>query len=152
MNLHLRFPPLAVAAFAGVLGWVGACLFPALSWESPARLWLAATFGLLGVACSVLGVASFRRARTTVNPLRPDAATTLVASGIYRLTRNPMYLGFLFLLLGEMAWLANPVALLVVPAFVIYLNRFQIGPEENALRGRFGQEYVSYMSGVRRWI
>ena len=96
--------------------------------------------------------ANFRRARTTVNPLQPGAATTLVVSGIYQITRNPMYLGFLFLLLGELAWLAHPVALLTAPAFVLYLNRFQIMPEEHALRECFGTEYLNYADYVGRWI
>jgi protein-S-isoprenylcysteine O-methyltransferase Ste14 len=152
MNLRLRIPPLAVAAVAGGLGWVIARLVPVGNFEFPARTTLAATCGLLGVIFSVLGVASFRRARTTVNPLTPDATTALVVSGVYRITRNPMYLGFLFLLLAEIVWLAHPVALLAGPAFVVYLNRFQIGPEENALQTRFGAEFDAYATRVRRWI
>ena len=152
MNLRLRIPPLAVVSLAGGLGWITARMVPALNLEFPGRAELAATFGLLGIICSVFGVASFRLARTTVNPMTPDAATTLVVSGIYRVTRNPMYLGFLLLLLAEMSWLANPVAFLVAPAFVLYLDRFQIGPEEIALRSRFGAEFHSYAARVRRWI
>lgn len=152
MKPPLRIPPLFVTVIAGLAGWVMARTCPALTWESPAHIWLATAGWLLGTACSVLGVAAFRRARTTVNPMQLDGTTALVISGIYRVTRNPMYLGFLFLLLGEIAWLANPVALLIVPAFILYLNRFQIIPEENALRGRFGQPYFSYAAQVRRWI
>jgi protein-S-isoprenylcysteine O-methyltransferase Ste14 len=152
MILRLRIPPLAVAALAGSFGWLSASLVPALNWDFPARAGLTATFAVLGVACSLLGVAAFRRARTTVNPLTPDATTALVESGIYRLTRNPMYLGFLLLLLAEIVWLANPVALLAAPAFVLYLNRFQIGPEERALRNRFGAKFQSYSHRVRRWL
>jgi protein-S-isoprenylcysteine O-methyltransferase Ste14 len=151
-NLDLRVPPLAVTACAGGLAWIGARSFPALTIEVGARAWLAGACGLLGVACSVLGVVSFRRARTTVNPLTPGATTTLVVSGIYRVTRNPMYLGFLLLLLAEIAWLGSAVALPVVPAFVLYLTRFQIAPEEAALRSRFGAEFQAYTHRVRRWI
>ena len=152
MTLKLRVPPLAITVIAGALGWLVARLFPALGLEHAARTWLAFGFVLAGVACSLCGVASFRRARTTVNPLQPETATTLVVSGVYRVTRNPMYLGFLALLLGELAWLANPVALLAVPAFVLYLNRYQIAPEEQALRHRFGSEYSLYAARVRRWL
>jgi protein-S-isoprenylcysteine O-methyltransferase Ste14 len=152
MNLQLRIPPLAVVGLAAGLGWITARSVPALNFEFSGRAELAATVGLLGVACSVLGVASFRLARTTVNPMTPDATTALVVFGIYRVTRNPMYLGFLLLLLAEMVWLANPVAFLVAPAFVLYLNRFQIAPEEIALRSRFGAEFNSYAAQVRRWI
>ncbi len=152
MNLRLRIPPLAVAAFAGGLSWFTAHIVPAVNLEFPGKAELAATFGLLGVIFSVLGVVSFRRARTTVNPLTPDATTALVVSGVYRVTRNPMYLGFLLLLLAEIVWLANPIALLAGPAFVLYLNRFQIVPEENALQARFGAEFQTYATQVRRWI
>ena len=151
-DLRLRIPPLAVVALAGFLGWVTTRLVPSLNFEFPARAEFAAAIGLLGIACSVLGVVSFRRARTTVNPMTPDATTALVVSGIYRITRNPMYLGFLLLLLAEIVWLANPAAFLVAPAFVLYLNRFQIGPEEIALRSRFETEFNSYAAHVRRWI
>ena len=152
MNLRLRIPPLAVASFAAGLSWFTAHLVPAVNFEFPGRVELAATIGLLGVIFSVLGVVSFRRARTTVNPLTPDATTALVVSGVYRVTRNPMYLGFLLFLLAEIVWLAHPVALLVGPAFVLYLNRYQIVPEEDALQTRFGAEFQTYATQVRRWI
>jgi len=150
--LRLRLPPLVVVALAGSSGWFTAGLVPFLSLEFAGRVELAAILGLLGVTCSVLGVDSFRRAGTTVNPMTPDATTALVVSGIYRITRNPMYLGFLLLLLAEIVWLANPLALLIAPSFVSYLNRFQIGPEEFALQNRFGAEFQSYTHRVRRWI
>jgi protein-S-isoprenylcysteine O-methyltransferase Ste14 len=152
MNLRLRIPPLAVAVLAGGLGWITARLVPTLTFAYFAREELAVTLAVLGITCAVLGVASFRRASTTVNPMTPDATTALVVSGIYRVTRNPMYLGFLLLLLAELVWLANPIAFLVAPAFILYLNRFQIRPEEIALRNRFAAEFQAYTHRVRRWI
>lgn len=148
----LGIPPLALTVLAGVGGWLIARAFPVLRFESANLTAIAAAFVLLGVGCSVLGVISFRRARTTVNPMKPGAATALVVSGIYRFTRNPMYLGFLFVLLGELAWLGSLVALLVAPGFVIYLDRFQITPEERALRERFGAEFTAYTTRVPRWL
>ena len=127
-------------------------MVPALNLEFSARGEVAAAFGLTGVACSLLGVAAFRRARTTVNPITPGATTALVVSGIYGVTRNPMYLGFLFLLLAEVVWLANPIALLIAPGFVLYLNQFQIVPEEMALQSRFGAQFDAYATRVRRWV
>jgi protein-S-isoprenylcysteine O-methyltransferase Ste14 len=147
-----RIPPLALMYLAGLAAWAVARAFPALCFESPHRAVVAAGLGLLGVGCSVLGVVSFRRARTTVNPMNPGAATALVVSGVYRLTRNPMYLGFLLLLLGELAWLGSLPALVVAPAFILYLNRFQIAPEESALRERFGTEFLEYVMRVPRWL
>ena len=107
---------------------------------------------LVGLGICALGVVAFRQARTTVNPLAPELASALVVAGIYRYTRNPMYLGFLILLLGWAVFLENVAAFLVLPLFVLYMNRFQIEPEERALEALFGQEFVDYKQSVRRWI
>ena len=115
-----------------------------------------ATAFLLLVAAAVLvvigGVVAFRRAKTTVNPMKPDTASSLVVSGIYRYTRNPMYLGFLLLLMAWAAALSNVLALVSLLAFVLYMNRFQIVPEERMLASRFAQDYAEYRARVRRWL
>lgn len=87
-----------------------------------------------------------------MNPLNPAAATTLVESGIYRYSRNPMYLGLLFVLLGWAAFLGNAFAVLILPGFVWYMNYFQIIPEEKALLERFGSAFSAYSKKVRRWL
>jgi len=107
---------------------------------------------LLGALTCLAGVRYFRRAKTTVNPMKPESASALVASGIYRYSRNPMYLGFLLMLLGWALWLSNASALLLLPAFVLYMNRFQICPEERALLSLFGPDYMQYRARVRRWL
>ncbi len=100
-----------------------------------------------------MGVLSFRQAKTTVNPVQPTQASTLVVSGIYRFSRNPMYLGFLFLLLSWAAFLANiPALLLGPPLFAGYMNKFQILPEEKILCSLFGDDFEIYKNRVRRWI
>jgi protein-S-isoprenylcysteine O-methyltransferase Ste14 len=101
---------------------------------------------------AVAGVLEFRRARTTVNPTTPQAATSMVRSGIYRHTRNPMYLGMLLVLAGWAVWLASLAAVAVLPVFVLYLNRLQIEPEERALASRFGADFEEYRRSVRRWL
>jgi len=106
------------------------------------------TAGAIGIA----GVRAFQRARTTVDPLRPEKASALVTSGIYRRTRNPMYVALAIALLGWAIWLGHPLALLGVAAFVAWINRFQIAPEERALRALFGPEFERYCSEVRRWL
>jgi protein-S-isoprenylcysteine O-methyltransferase Ste14 len=95
---------------------------------------------------------AFRRARTTISPVKASAASSLVTTGVYRFTRNPMYLGLLLTLLAWAAFLFNPVALLFVPIFVLYINRFQIKPEERTLSALFGGEYGAYQERVRRWL
>ena len=87
-----------------------------------------------------------------MNPLQPTRATTLVVSGIYRISRNPMYLGFLVCLPGWAILLSNPAALLPIPLFVLGMNRWQIVPEEKALTQRFGTAFVAYMARTRRWL
>lgn len=106
----------------------------------------------VGLAIGLAGVRSFRSAGTTVNPLKPDGSSALVVNGIFRRTRNPMYLGLLLLLLGWGLYLANPFALLLVVAFPPYMNRFQIRPEERALEAAFGQAFTEYRRRVRRWL
>ncbi len=151
-SLALKIPPLGVTLIAGLGAWLAAHAFPALRLAPASSPVIAAMLGLLGAGCSLAGVISFRRACTTVSPLNPGAVSTLVVSGIYRFTRNPMYLGFLLMILGEIIWLGSPLALVAAPAFVIYLNHFQITPEECVLRARFGAEFIAYTARAPRWL
>jgi protein-S-isoprenylcysteine O-methyltransferase Ste14 len=150
--LKLKVPPVAVLLVTAALMWLGASVAPRFGFTIPLRSILALVFALLGAMTSILGVVSFRRAETTVNPLKPEASSSLVCSGVYAFSRNPMYLGFLLLLLAWGIYLSNALALLLLPVFVAYMNRFQIEPEENALTARFGQEFVTYTTRVRRWL
>ncbi|SMB27567.1 conserved protein of unknown function [Sterolibacterium denitrificans] len=91
-------------------------------------------------------------ARTTVNPLAPGRSNSVVRTGPYRFTRNPMYLGMALLLLAWCIHLRNPLAPLSILAFFVYIIRFQIIPEERALLAKFGDAYAAYLSDVRRWL
>lgn len=149
--LALRVPPLALVALAAVAMWFlpGMLPLPRLgAWHTA----LCVAVALLGLAVCLAGVRAFRLARTTVDPMRPAAATALVVRGIYRHTRNPMYLGFLLVLLAWALYLAKLSSLLVLPLFVLYLTVFQIQPEEAALRERFGGDFDTYRARVRRWL
>ncbi|WP_245638547.1 methyltransferase family protein [Hydrogenophaga palleronii] len=149
--LALKVPPLALTALAAALmyglpGWVE---FPRSgAWHGI----LCAVVLATGLAICFAGVGAFRQSRTTVDPRTPDAASSLVVGGIYRVTRNPMYLGFLMVLLALALYLGKLTAFVVLPLFVVYLNEFQIKPEESALRARFGSAFDSYVSRVRRWL
>jgi protein-S-isoprenylcysteine O-methyltransferase Ste14 len=151
-RLELKVPPVALGLLTGALMWLGAWSVPRLAVPMPGRLYIAGGVALVGALVSILGVVSFKRAKTTVNPMTPEAASSLVVAGIYRVTRNPMYLGFLLILLGWAAWLSNVLALLPLAGFVIYMNVFQIRPEERALEALFGPEFEAYKKQVRRWI
>lgn len=148
-----RIPPPLVAILFGLLTWCAARRFPgALDLKLEGRIGLALIVFIAGMAICVAGLLSFRHARTTVNPLKPETASALVSSGIYRYTRNPMYLGFATALIAWSIFLAWPPALLGVLGFVIYMNHFQIGPEERALASLFGSEFTQYRRRVRRWL
>lgn len=150
--LELKIPPaLVMAIFMALMWWIAGAL-PALDFELPARQFVAVALAVAGACAIIAGVVSLTRAKTTVNPVDPDSATTLVVSGIYCWTRNPMYFGFLLILAGWTAHLANAMAILLLPLFVAWMARFQIIPEERALAARFGEEFDRYRSRVRRWI
>ena len=107
---------------------------------------------LTGIAIDVAALTCFRKAGTTVNPLDPSKASRLVTDGVFRLSRNPMYLGLVLLLVGWGVWLGSASPWLVPPLFVIALTVVQIIPEEQALHRRFGEQYLSYRRKVARWI
>src|SRR5688572_28742440 len=104
--LELRVPPLIVMLVIEAWMWGVGHFTTGLRTSEPVRLGLSAVLLLLGIACAVLGVLEFRRARTTVDPTDPAKASAIVTRGIYRLTRNPMYLGFLLVLAAWGTWLA----------------------------------------------
>lgn len=151
-RLEIRLPPLALAAACALLMTGVARMLPGLRVDFPGRGLLATFVTLLGGIIALLGIREFRRARTTSNPLRPGAATTLVETGIYAWSRNPMYLGFTTALAGWALFLAHPLALLVVAGFVLLMNRGQIEREEQALRATFGPAFDEYCGRVGRWL
>lgn len=132
--------------------WAVARVAPGLRFAFEWNLALAVVIAVIGLAIDVAGLVEFRKARTTMNPMRPDAASALVRGGVFRWTRNPMYLGMAIVLLGWAIYLAHPLSLLGIPCFIAYLNRFQIAPEERVLERRFGAEFLAYRESVRRWL
>ncbi len=151
-GLELKIPPPAVALVTALLMWLVSRATPALGFVFPAYKVFAIGLAVLGVTTAITGVLTFRRARTTVNPLKPESASSLVSWGVYSVTRNPMYLGLLLVLTGWAILLSNLLGFLFLPAFVLYINRFQIAPEERALTALFGQDFAAYQSRVRRWL
>jgi len=150
--LELKVPPVAqFLAFMAVM-WLFAKYLPALSFEIPARRILVVLFFCLGGIVAVPAVAAFRSSGTTVDPRDPEKASRLVVRGIYRYSRNPMYLGLLLLLLAWAVYLSNPLGFAALPLFVLCMNRLQIRPEEAAMEAQFGDEYRDYRRSVRRWI
>ncbi len=150
--LEARVPPPVVVLLAAAVIWGLRRAFPELGLFIPGRraiYWTLLALGLLVVAAGIL---SFRRARTTVNPMKPDNASSLVTSGIYRFTRNPMYVGDVLILLAVVVFFSNPLGLAGVVLFIAWMNLLQIPAEERALRARFGDAYNAYRARVRRWV
>ena len=150
--LELRIPPPIVGLVVAAAMWVIASR--PLIWPPPTSVRLSAGVFLLviGIAIALSAVIAFRRAQTTVNPLKPETSTSLVSTGIFARTRNPMYLGMLIGLLAWAVYLGSALTLLGPVTFVLYITRFQIIPEEMAMHSLFGSAFSEYSQRVRRWL
>lgn len=149
-KLELKVPPVVVWLATALLMRLSTSIGPQFGWLRQPAIAVALVLG--GMFLGVLGVVSFQRAHTTVDPRHPQKMTALVTSGVYRATRNPMYLGMLLTLAGWALWLGHLLPLFFLPPFVLFLNRWQIAPEERALERAFGAEYTLYRARARRWI
>ena len=150
--LETRIPPPLVAFVFALLGYGLRLAVPsarlALPWP-----WLWPVICVAGgFVVASMAMRLFRGAETTIDPLKPERASSLVEDGVYRYTRNPMYLGLTLVLLGWCLWLGNFVSLAAVALFVAFIDRFQIRPEERALRASMGEAYEAYCGRVRRWL
>lgn len=150
--IELKIPPVGLFLLAFGAMWALAWFLPVAGFQLPARPYLVAALLIVSGVIGIASIVAFRRHETTVDPMRPGKATSLVTASIYRHTRNPMYLALALSLLAWAAYLANIAAAIVLPAFVAYMNRFQIRPEERALLESFGDDYARYMNEVRRWL
>lgn len=146
----MNIPPLVQLAFCMVMASLLAAFVPLAAFHTP--VWLIAFEAIAGIAFLLPAIVSFARHKTTVNPRSPEAATTLVTSDIYSITRNPMYVGMLILLIAFVLWLGALSAVLAVVTFFLMIDRFQIWGEERALIQIFGNPYQDYAARVPRWL
>ncbi len=150
--LELKIIPVIQVAIIAAFMY-GAARFMPVSTTLLEYKWLIwSIFIAIGSFFGLAGIVSFYLAKTTVNPEKPEKASTLVTSGIYKVTRNPMYVGLVCFLIAWAAWLGSLYSLVFIVVFVLYMNRFQITPEERALTKLFGQDYQDYCQKVRRWL
>ncbi|MEI7429152.1 MAG: isoprenylcysteine carboxylmethyltransferase family protein [Betaproteobacteria bacterium] len=150
--LELKLPPPLIASLAGLGMWLTSQQTPELTLLWRWHLEIACLLALSGGLFDISGALAFYKFRTTINPLKPANTSAMVTCGVYRYSRNPMYCGLLLMLCGWAIYLSHPLAFLGLPAFVAYLNRFQIIPEERVLSEKFGAEYAAYCNSVRRWL
>ncbi|QNV04841.1 methyltransferase family protein [Shewanella algae] len=151
-GLEKKLPPLALLLLFALLLQLTSYWLPSSGLPSSLSLSLAFSLLAAGLIIPLAGVLSFKRHGTTSDPRVPEQSSALVTSGIYRCSRNPMYLGFVFLLLAQTFFLNSLWLLLLVALFIAYLQRFQILPEERAMQQLFGDPYRAYCQRVRRWI
>ena len=150
--LELKIIPVVQVAIAAFLMFVIAKIFPVSQGLLAVRWFIWGIFITIGLLFGLAGIISFRLAKTTVKPETPEEASTLVQTGIYKITRNPMYVGLVCVLIAWAAWLGSVYSLSVVVVFILYISRFQILAEERALIELFGNKYIDYCLKVRRWL
>lgn len=150
--LKLLIPPPAWLLFFVASMWAIDRNFPMMTWVN--EPWNRVGLALIGGAflIDLTSLMTFIKKHTTPNPFRPQKTQTLVTTGTYSFTRNPMYLGMVFVLIGWGIYLGSMTPFILIPPFVWVLTVMQIIPEEEILEDKFGQEYVDYKARVRRWI
>ena len=151
-NLSLKIPPVAQGIIALIFIWFLSRYIPLFHIDIAFKSIASVVIICIGALVGVLAVASFIRLPTTVDPRYPEKASKLVVVGIYRYSRNPMYLAIALVLLGISLYLGALSSLLVLFLFVVYINQFQIVPEEKMLEQKFGESYTHYAQNVRRWL
>jgi len=145
-------PPPIQGLIAALAIWLIAKYFPEFNLETPFQKAAAILIALIGLSIDFICAFLFIKTKTTISPINPSNTSTLVTTGLYKISRNPMYLGLLLLLTGWSLWQGNPISLLVILIFITSITLTQIKPEESALEEKFGQDYRDYKNQVRRWI
>jgi len=151
-KLELKVPPVAVFLLVILLMYGLTVLVPSLNISVPFVEVVVGGLTLLSGYMGIAGVYEFHKVKTTVNPVKPDTASSVVRTGVFSFSRNPMYMALLLLIIAIGLWWQHLSVVLCSVVFVSYMNRFQIKPEERVLERLFGEEYVDYKNHVRRWI
>ena len=147
----IKFPVFLVAVFMASM-YVIDVMAVVAKYSFPYQMIVSLLVFMVGVLIITIGGYSFRQANTTVNPATPEKTTQLVKSGLYRHSRNPMYIGFFAWLVAAAIFIGNPINILLLPVYVGLVNRLYIVPEEMALGRLFGNDFMEYKDKVRRWL
>jgi protein-S-isoprenylcysteine O-methyltransferase Ste14 len=150
--LEHRIPPPLVVLIVCFVMWVTARYTVPWPISDAIRLVSSAIVLVSGLAFGASGFMAFGRARTTIDPVNLESASVLVTKGVFRISRNPMYVGFTLILAAWAMFLAAPWTIFGVVGFVLFIWKFQILPEERVMKAKFGQPYEEYVRRVRRWI
>jgi protein-S-isoprenylcysteine O-methyltransferase Ste14 len=152
MNLELKVPPLIVMFFIMCLMYLVSVLFSSFNIDFLFQTFMSIETFVSGLVVSIAGIYILKDEETTISPLTPKNASKLVVNGIYKFTRNPMYLGMSIMLLAWLIFLGNSLNIFNIILYILYMNRYQIIPEEKVLEKLFGDEFLSYKLKVRRWL
>ena len=145
-----KIPPPIVTLFFGLCIYFSRDYF--LSYEYKLLDILSYMCYFIGLCILILAVNSFKKQSTTVNPIKIENASSLVTSGVFEYSRNPMYLGMALILLG-LALMFNMIGgILFTLLFTIYITKFQIKPEEEVMERLFGEDFLKYKLNVRMWL
>lgn len=150
--MELKVPPVLVFLFFALVMYLVILFLPVGFFDFFGRLLLAKALLILACMIGLVALFQFFKRKTSVDPLHPEKVNQLVTAGLYKYSRNPMYLALLLVLLGFGLYLGNAFNTLVAAGFVAYMNRFQIIPEERILFDKFGKEYKTYLTATRRWF
>jgi protein-S-isoprenylcysteine O-methyltransferase Ste14 len=148
----LKIPPPVIGLLVALAMWLLSSHLPMYRFAIPGQNLIAVLILLGGLSIEFSALWSFKKAKTTINPLKPENTSNVVTTGIYRYSRNPMYLGMLFILTAFAVYLGALTPFLLLPVFVLIISTNQIIPEERILRNKFGQPYENYLASVRRWL
>ena len=150
MRLETKIPPPIVGLIFGFVIYYTRDIFPKLVIKNENIF--GTLFILVGLGCFLSAIGLFKKKQTAVTPLNPSSATKLITHGIYKYSRNPMYLGMSLVLAG-ISIMVNPIGgLAFISLFTLYINQFQIEPEEKAMTKLFKNEFSEYKKNVRRWV
>lgn len=150
--MKLLIPPPVVALLCAGLIWLCGKFVPPAGFQFPGQTEIAILLVFAGIVVDFVAIRQFTKAQTTINPNQPSKTSALVTDGIYRYTRNPMYLGMVIFLSAFGIWMGNWLFIPVAAIFIWFISRFQIRPEEEILLEKFGEPYGEYCLEVRRWI
>tara|TARA_Y100000768_G_C23525222_1_gene472189 strand:+ start:102 stop:554 length:453 start_codon:yes stop_codon:yes gene_type:complete len=150
--MKLLIPPPIQALLSAILMWLISRYFQYANFSFKGMNIFALVFLIIAIIIIIMGINKFREIKTTISPLEPNRTSSLVNTGIYRYTRNPMYLGLLLMLFSTALFLKNFIGFLIIPLFILFITRNQILPEEESLDNIFREEYKNYKKKVRRWI
>ena len=151
-TLELKIPPVVTMIVVAMVMILLAQVFPEFTLTFSLKKELSIVIVIAGILVAMSGVWAFHNARTTLNPLLPSDTKSIVSYGIFKVSRNPMYLGFLISLIGLAVYLLNIIAFVSIFVFKIFMDELHIKPEEKVLQKKFGKAYSDYLDKVPRWI